>query len=84
MSIDSEVKYYELEYNFLQAAGKEFGKKNPGIAKMLNMKEAQRKDPFVERLFEAFAFLSGRIHARLDDDCQPGFCALLQPAHTHV
>ncbi|MCK7532145.1 MAG: type VI secretion system baseplate subunit TssF [Marinilabiliales bacterium] len=28
----------------------------------------ERKDPFVERLFEGFAFLAGRIQERLDDE----------------
>ncbi len=32
------------------------------------MSERERKDPFVERLFEGFAFLAGRIQERLDDE----------------
>jgi type VI secretion system protein ImpG len=64
----SEKKYFEREYNFLQIAGEEFAKKHQAIGGLLRLSERQRKDPFVERLFEAFAFLSGRIHERLDDD----------------
>ncbi len=74
----NEVKYFEREYNFLQVAGEEFGRKFPGIGKMLNLDDRQRKDPFVERLYEAFAFLSGRIHERLDDDIPEFAGALLE------
>ena len=65
MSID---KYFEREYNFLQVSGEEFSKKHPTLASHLHMSERERKDPFVERLMEGFAFLAGRIHERLDDE----------------
>jgi type VI secretion system protein ImpG len=64
----SNKKYFEREYNFLQQEGEKFAEKHQGIAGRLRMSERQRKDPFVERLFEGFAFLAGRIHERLDDD----------------
>ncbi len=65
MSIE---KYFEREYNFLQTAGEEFSKKHPTLGSRLHMSERERKDPFVERLFEGFSFLAGRIHERLDDE----------------
>ena len=65
MSID---KYFEREYNFLQTSGEEFSKKHPTLGSRLHLSERERKDPFVERLFEGFAFLAGRIHERLDDE----------------
>jgi type VI secretion system protein ImpG len=61
-------QYFEREYNFLQIAGEEFAEKHQAIAGNLRLSERQRKDPFVERLMEAFAFLAGRIHERLDDE----------------
>lgn len=61
-------KYFEREYNFLQTAGEEFAKKHPTLGSRLRMSERERKDPFVERLFEGFAFLAGRIQERLDDE----------------
>ena len=64
----SSEKYFEREYNFLQVAGEEFSKKHSTLGSMLHLSERQRKDPFVERLFEGFAFLAGRIHERLDDE----------------
>jgi len=64
MSIE---KYFEREYNFLQTSGEEFAKKHPTLGSRLRLSERERKDPFVERLYEGFAFLAGRIHERLDD-----------------
>lgn len=64
----SSDKYFEREYNFLQNSGEEFGKKHPTLGSKLHMSERERKDPFVERLFEGFSFLAGRIHERLDDE----------------
>ncbi len=64
----SSDKYFEREYNFLQVAGEEFSKKHPTLGSKLRFSERERKDPFVERLMEGFAFLAGRIHERLDDE----------------
>ena len=61
-------KYFEREYNFLQTAGEDFAKKHPTLGSRLRLSERERKDPFVERLFEGFAFLAGRIQERLDDE----------------
>ncbi len=64
----STDKYFEREYNFLQSSGEEFSKKHPTLGSRLHLSERERKDPFVERLYEGFAFLAGRIHERLDDE----------------
>ena len=64
----TEKGYYEKEYNYLQAEGLEFAAKYPSLGNKLRLSERERKDPFVERMLEAFAFLAGRIHERLDDD----------------
>ncbi len=63
----SVEKYFEREYNFLQISGEEFAKKHPTLGSRLHLSERERKDPFVERLYEGFSFLAGRIHERLDD-----------------
>ncbi|MCH8021434.1 type VI secretion system baseplate subunit TssF, partial [candidate division KSB1 bacterium] len=80
MSIE---KYFEREYNFLQVAGEEFAEKNQAIAGKLRLSQRQRKDPFVERLFEGFAFLSGRIHERLDDELPEITGGLLEQLFPH-
>ena len=61
--------YFEQEYyNYLQAAGEKFAEKHSDRVNELNLSERQRKDDAVERLYEGFAFLMGRIHERLDDE----------------
>lgn len=35
---------------------------------MLNLDKPGARDPYVERLFEGFAFLMGRLREKLDDD----------------
>jgi type VI secretion system protein ImpG len=80
----STDKYFEREYNFLQVAGEEFGKKHATLGSMLHLSERQRKDPFVERLFEGFAFLAGRIHERLDDEFPELAGGLLEILFPHL
>jgi len=53
---------------YLHEAGKAFAQAHPETARFLNLDSITDRDPYVERLFEGFAFLSGRIHERLDDD----------------
>ncbi|MCP4698985.1 MAG: type VI secretion system baseplate subunit TssF [Gammaproteobacteria bacterium] len=58
-------KYYQDELTFLNDLGKEFAHNNPKLAPFL----ANRgNDPDVERLLEGFAFLSGRLRQKLDDE----------------
>jgi type VI secretion system protein ImpG len=76
-------KYFEREYNFLQQEGERFAEKHQRIAGELRITDRQRKDPFVERLFEAFAFLAGRIHERLDDDFPEITGSLLEQLFPH-
>jgi len=76
-------KYFEREYNFLQQEGEKFGEKHQGIGGELRMSQRHRKDPFVERLFEAFSFLAGRIHERLDDEFPELTGGLLEQLFPH-
>ena len=80
----SSEKYFEREYNFLQTAGEEFSKKHSTLGSMLHLNERQRKDPFVERLYEGFAFLAGRIHERLDDEFPELAGGLLEILFPHL
>jgi type VI secretion system protein ImpG len=77
-------KYFEREYNFLQAAGEEFAKKHPTLGSRLHLSERERKDPFVERLYEGFSFLAGRIHERLDDEFPEIAGGLLEILFPHL
>lgn len=58
-------KYYQDELSFLREMGKEFARAYPAAAQFL----ADRgSDPDVERLLEGFAFLTGRLRQKLDDE----------------
>jgi type VI secretion system protein ImpG len=65
---DELLGYYERELIFLRRMGAEFANKYPKIAARLQLDEEKVEDPHVERIIEAFAFLSGRIGLKLDDE----------------
>ena len=65
---DELLGYYERELIFLRRMGAEFALKYPKIAARLLLDEEKVEDPHVERMIEAFAFLSGRVSLTLDDE----------------
>jgi type VI secretion system protein ImpG len=60
-------KYYEEELRYLYESGRQFAKAHPDQARFLNIDAVGDRDPYVERLFEGFAFLAARIREKLDD-----------------
>lgn len=60
--------YYERELVFLRRMGAEFARKYPKIAARLQIEEEKVEDPHVERMIQAFAFLSARVGLKLDDE----------------
>lgn len=58
-------KYYQDEFVFLREMGAEFARAYPRLAPFL---AGEGNDPDVERLLEGFAFLTGRIRQKLDDE----------------
>lgn len=56
--------YYQSELVALRELGKSFSEENPALAPFLGQ---EGLDPDIERLFEGFAFLVGRLHQRLDN-----------------
>ncbi|HEY8560321.1 MAG TPA: type VI secretion system baseplate subunit TssF [Pyrinomonadaceae bacterium] len=65
---DELLGYYERELIFLRRMGAEFARKYPKIAGRLLLEEEKIEDPHVERIIEAFAFLTGRISLKLEDE----------------
>ncbi|OQW92322.1 MAG: hypothetical protein BWK78_02045 [Thiotrichaceae bacterium IS1] len=62
-------KYYRSERAFLVEQGKEFAAKNERLAPFLDLQhDPQGNDPDVERLLEGFAFLTGRLREKLEDE----------------
>ena len=79
---DLTLSYYDAEMRYLLEAGEEFARAHPEQAAMLNLDKAGARDPYVERLFEGFAFLMGRLREKLDDDLPElteGLVSLLWP-----
>ena len=57
-------RYYQSELNALRQLGRRFCERNPALAPFLG---DSGRDPDVERLLEGFAFLTGRLRQKLDD-----------------
>ena len=65
---DELIGYYERELIFIRRMGAEFARKYPKIAARLLLDEEKVEDPHVERMIEAFAFLSARVGLKIDDE----------------
>lgn len=78
----SQRRYFDEEMRYLHEAGKAFARAHPEQARYLNIDSVTDRDPYVERLFEGFALLTGRIREQLDDELPQyteALCALLFP-----
>ena len=80
---DSLLKYYERELTFIREMGAEFARKYPKIAGRLLLEPDKCEDPHTERLIEAFALISGRIHKKIDDDFPEITESLLNITYPH-
>lgn len=84
---DSILRYYEAEMRYLRESGKEFAKAHPDRARLLNLDRVGDRDPYVERLHEGFAFLTGRLQQKLDDELPElteGLVSLLWPHYLRM
>jgi type VI secretion system protein ImpG len=83
MDVDNPtLRYFDAEMRYLREAGQEFAEAFPDRAAQLNLDRPGARDPYVERLFEGFAFLMGRLREKLDDDLPElteGLVSLLWP-----
>lgn len=61
-------RHYESELRYLRDAGAQFAEVHPEQARALRLDALEERDPYVERLLEGVAFLTARVHERLDDD----------------
>ena len=59
---------YNEELRFLRESGMQFAERHPQIARHLGMHADGIQDPFIERLLEGTAFLSSRVHERIDNE----------------
>ena len=68
-------QYFQNELLALKELGQDFSRKNPALAPFLSQ---DGSDPDVERLFEGFAFISGRLRQKIDDELPELSHSLLQ------
>ncbi|MEM5310278.1 type VI secretion system baseplate subunit TssF [Paraburkholderia sp. JHI869] len=85
---DNEIlRYFEAEMRYLREAGKEFAAAFPDRARELDLDRVGERDPHVERLFEGFAFLMGRLRHKLDDELPElteGLVSMLWPHYLRM
>ncbi|SJL84309.1 type VI secretion system baseplate subunit TssF [Vibrio palustris] len=61
----TQDKYFREELAFLKEQGQEFTEIHPQLARFLH---GRNTDPDVERLLEGFAFLTGRLREKVEDE----------------
>lgn len=71
------LKYYKAELTYLRRMGGVFAERYPRVAKQLELGRDECSDPHVERLIEAFAFLTGRLQHEIDSEFPDITSALL-------
>jgi type VI secretion system protein ImpG len=60
------LEYYNRELVYMREMSGEFARQHPKVANRLGMHGTEVDDPYVERLIEAFCFLSARMQIKLD------------------
>ncbi|HEY0846746.1 MAG TPA: type VI secretion system baseplate subunit TssF [Noviherbaspirillum sp.] len=81
--LEELLPYYERELTYLRELSGEFARRYPKIARRLSLDGDQSEDPHVERVIEAFAFLTARIHRKLDDEFPEITEAFMQVLYPH-
>jgi type VI secretion system protein ImpG len=72
------LDYYKRELSYLRGQGADFARRYPKVAHLLELGPGQSADPHVERLIEAVAFLTARVHLDLDNEFPQISSALLE------
>jgi type VI secretion system protein ImpG len=82
-SSEEFLLYYLEELSYLRQAGERFARAYPKVAGRLELQRDECPDPHVERLIEAFAFLTARIQSDLDGDFPEVAAELLNVLYPH-
>ena len=80
---DELLGYYERELTYLRRLSKQFAAKYPKVAARVSRSGDEIEDPHVERLMEGFAFLTARVHLKIDDEFPEITEALLGVVYPH-
>lgn len=77
------LKYYNRELQHVREVGAEFAKEFPKIASRLGLDTFECSDPYVERLFEGFAFMAARVQLKVDAEFPTFTQHLLEIIYPH-
>ena len=77
------LDYYNRELRYLRSLGAEFAEQYRDVASRLRLEPNRAEDPHVERLLQGVAFLTARVHLRIDDDFPEISQALLNVVYPH-
>jgi type VI secretion system protein ImpG len=81
---DELLAYYNLELTFIRHLADKFAEDHPKIAERLRLNPDDiADDPHVERMIEAFAYLTARIRHKLDDEFPEITASLLDVLYPH-
>ena len=80
---DELLAYFNRELNYLRPLQAEFAEGHPKIAERLRLSADAIEDPHVRRLIDAVAFLTARVHRKLDDSFPELTDALLEVLYPH-
>lgn len=78
------LNYYIREMDALREGGAVFAEEFPKIAGRLKLDKSDVADPHVERLFESFAFLAGRLQRNIDNVAEETTTVLLDVLYPHL
>ncbi|MCA9114149.1 MAG: type VI secretion system baseplate subunit TssF [Planctomycetaceae bacterium] len=78
------LTWYNSELASIRQLGDEFARAYPRIAGRLRLSSSSSDDPHVERLIEAFAFLTARVRNQLEDDFPQITESMLEILHPHI
>lgn len=84
MKKDNFLAYYNQEIEYLQHAGARFAEHHPKVAQRLKINDTHVSDPHTARLIESFAFLTGRINYKIDQNFAELAKRLLDVLYPHM
>jgi type VI secretion system protein ImpG len=80
---DELLSYYNRELSYIRRLATQFGEAHPKIAGRLRIGPDYSDDPHVERMIEAFAYLTARLRHKLEDDLPELTESLLSVLYPH-
>ncbi len=78
------LQYYQTELSYLRQAGHAFSKQHPNAARKLDLSDKASGDPHTERLIESFAFLTAKLHQKIDFHSNRVASSLLNITSPHL